>query len=124
MSRVSPEAAAAFCLAIFSGCAYLTAESPAMRSELHYVTQGASLALAAGWLAMSAVTCRIAQIMLWWIVWEQSQVAFCGIASYGIPVPIGSGLCAVRWGEYPYLVGCCIAIYYLWRARRETAQRA
>jgi len=122
MTRISREAFAAFCLAIFSGCAYLMAHTPELRSELHYVTQGASLAVLAGWLALHGVACRLARVMLWWIVWEQSQVAFCGIAGYGIPVPLGSGLCAVRWGEYPYLIGCLIALYYLWRARREAAE--
>lgn len=107
---VNREVVGAIALAVLANGAYLLAGTPESRQEWHYVTSGASLAIAAIWLAIRLRN-PFAAIGLGWLAWEQTQVAVCGIGGYDIVVPMDvSGLCAYRYGTTAYLIACACAI--------------
>lgn len=90
------DAARAACAAVPPGVAEL-------RAEWQLVLLAASLAAACGWL-FCAVRSPIARVLLAWAAWEAGQMAVCSIGSWGLVVPVGSGLCLERYGYGPTLV--------------------
>lgn len=92
-----------------SACAYLLASTPDARAEAHYVTSGAALALMFGGAAWQARH-RIARLLWAWAAWEQLQVAACGVRGYGVPVPLGSGLCVEQYGHWPAVALVAVSI--------------
>lgn len=112
------EAAAAMLIAVLASVAYLAAGTPEARAEWHYVTSGAALMCCAVWLMMT-VRSPVAKVGLAWLAWEQLQVAACGIDSYGLDVPMGSGLCAVQYGNGPYLLALALALMCLPLLRKK-----
>lgn len=110
-------------LCILSSWFYRYADTPELRGEVFYVTQG----VVACWLFLHAAkgSRKIAALLLVYAAWEECQVAVCGIGSWGIHVPALGGLCVSRFGVWPYAALASAAIVYLWRkhARPNKHQR-
>lgn len=102
----------AVALAIFASYFYMLADTPVLRQEWFYVTQGMTCSVLAGYAARKT-SHAVAGMALWWLCVEEAQVAVCGIGSYGIPVPAASGLCVERFGPISYAVGMSICVAYL-----------
>ena len=46
-------------------------------------------------------------------IFEEGQTAICGYVAQGMPVPLGSTLCYERFGEFPYLALCALALTFM-----------
>jgi hypothetical protein len=103
----------AIALAAFSCLFYQAGQTQESQQEWFYVTQGVTAAILFVYAARKAKP-GIAVAALWWGAFEEAQVAACGIGGYGIPVPVGSGLCVERFGMTPYYVGFVLSVIYLW----------
>lgn len=110
-------------LVILSAWLYRWIGSIEAQREVFYVTQGATAAILFAFAARQA-TSAAAAMLLAYGAWEELQVAVCGVGSYGIEVPLTSGLCVVQYGVVPYAIIAAAAITYLWsRHARKTRSR-
>lgn len=54
-------------------------------------------------------------------IFEEGQTAICGYVAQGMEVPLGSTLCFERFGAFPYLALCALALTLLigWKNKNE-----
>lgn len=102
---------------------YQVGGTPELRGELHYITQGAVIA----YLLFRELTRNpspFVRLVLVLGVVEELQVSLCGIGSWGIIVPAGSGLCVEKYGVWPYAITATCSVLYLMWAYRATLRNA